>query len=130
MNLVLSEQMKVNPRASGNIAARERRGGQLHSKKSFALLEFAPDATIVVDQQGIIVWSNARASELLGRSSHELVEAPVLSVIPNLPVALFPFDANSFFQDPTHHRAGHRSILKAKRNGDSEVALDITFSRL
>jgi len=129
MNLVLSEEMKVNPRASGNIAARERRGGQLHTKKSFALLDFAPDATLVLDQQGIIVWSNARASELLGRSSHELVEAPILSIIPDLPVALFPFDVHSFFQDPTHHRAGHRNILKAGRK-DGEVALDITFSRL
>jgi PAS domain S-box-containing protein len=130
MNLFLLEEMKVNPRASGNIAARERRGSLLHSKKSFALLDFAPDATLVVDQQGIIAWSNARAGELLGRSSHQLVEVPILSIIPDLPVALFPFDVHSFFQDPTHHRAGHRNTLKARRSDDTEVTLDVTFSRL
>jgi PAS domain S-box-containing protein len=130
MSLVLTVEMKVNPRVSGNVAARERRETPSVSKKAFSLLDAAPDATLVIDRQGVIVWTNAMSAELLGRSTHEIAESPIISILPDLPGALFPFDIHSFFQDPAAHRAGHQKSLKVKRGDDSVIDVDIAFSRL
>ena len=37
------------------------------------LLNAAPDPTVIVDQQGTIIYANARVSEVLGYNNQELV---------------------------------------------------------
>lgn len=46
------------------------------------VIEFAPDAFILTDPQGLIVQINARAEELFGFSREELIGSPVEKLVP------------------------------------------------
>jgi protein-histidine pros-kinase len=46
------------------------------------LLNAAPDPTVIVDQQGTIVYANARVTEVLGYSHQELVGEMVEVLLP------------------------------------------------
>ena len=47
-----------------------------------ALLEFAPDAMVIANQAGDIVFVNAQAETLFGYSREELLGRPVETLIP------------------------------------------------
>jgi PAS domain S-box-containing protein len=127
MNLVHAKVMKIKPRGSGTIASRDR--GATAEKKVFSLLEAAPDATLIIDQNGNIKWVNARAAALLDQSATDLQEVPIIELIPDIPTALFPHDIHSFFTDPADHRAGHRNSLSMRSGNGGNINIDISFSR-
>jgi PAS domain S-box-containing protein len=132
MNLVLTKKMNVKSRPSGKSASRERKSSviAIDDKKILALLENAPDATLIISQEGHIAWANARAATLLSRSADDLPHTPLLDLIPEIHTALFPHDAHAFFAEPTDHRAGQKSALTAKCGDGTDIWIDISFSRL
>src|SRR6516162_7700546 len=48
----------------------------------YRLFEFAPDAIVVVDQQGVIRRANAKTEEMFGHHREELIGQPVEVLIP------------------------------------------------
>ena len=49
----------------------------------FPLLEYAPDATVIVDSDGIIRLVNAQTERLFGYYREEILEKPVELLIPS-----------------------------------------------
>jgi PAS domain S-box-containing protein len=128
MNLVQTKVMKVKPRVTGT--SNDRKGVAAGAEKTiFAFLEAAPDATLIIDQEGNVTWANAKASALLERRVADL-RVPVINLIPDIPAALFPYDLHSFFSDPIDHRAGHRNSLTVRTSSGTVVPIDVTFSRV
>jgi PAS domain S-box-containing protein len=46
------------------------------------LLDAAPDPTVIVDQDGTVVFANARVAEVLGYTNEELIGEPVEILLP------------------------------------------------
>jgi len=61
----------------------ERTKNELDLVQSHAFLDFAPDATVVVDESGNIRASNQQMTELLGYSQEELMCMNVDALLPN-----------------------------------------------
>jgi len=96
----------------------------------FSLLEFVPDAMVVVDGSGRVVHANAVAEEVFGWTRAELVGQPVEVLLPD-----------RFRHAHVAHRAGYAGAPRARamgpglelvglRRGGEEFPADISLSPL
>jgi PAS domain S-box-containing protein len=96
----------------------------------FSLLEFVPDAMVVVDGNGRVVHANAVAEEVFGWTRAELVGQPVEVLLPD-----------RFRHAHVGHRAGYAGAPRARpmgpglelvglRRGGEEFPADISLSPL
>jgi len=129
MNLFLTKEMNVKSRPPGKSPSRKSVVA-LDDKKILSILDSAPDSTLVIDHDGLVVWANARAASLFGRSAHDLSHILLHDLIPEIRTALFPHDVHAFFAEPVDHRAGQKTGLPVKRGDGSSIWIDIAFSPL
>jgi len=96
----------------------------------FSLLEFVPDAMVVVDGNGRVVHANAVAEEVFGWTREELAGRPVEVLLPD-----------RFRHAHVAHRAGYAGAPRARpmgpglelvglRRGGEEFPADISLSPL
>jgi PAS domain S-box-containing protein len=132
MNFDLTNEMMVRSRAHGHSSVKEQKPAPANGldKKAFLLLESAPDATIMVNQSGMVSWANPKASTLLKYKNKELTSEQITVLMPEIHSALFPYDVHSFFKEPVEHRAGVNSKLSARCSDGSLIMVDVTFSPL
>lgn len=94
-----------------------------------ALLEAAPDAVIVADATGHIVFVNAQTESLLGFGREQLKGRPVETIVPQE-----NRDAHSRWREryagaPVRRRmGGHALEVRALRRDGSEVPVEITLA--
>ncbi|MDR3689273.1 MAG: response regulator [Fimbriimonas sp.] len=95
-----------------------------------ALLEFAPDAMVIVDSDGTIALLNSQAERLFGYERRELLGKPLSVLIPERFRASHRAHVDRYHAAPTHKsmRAGFELI--ALRKDGSEMAADISLSPL
>jgi len=102
---------------------------QRRSEELFrGLLESAPDAMVLVDQQGAIQLVNARVEELFGYARSELVGQSVDTLLPQGLQSLHVAHRDRFGQDPVVRPMGLGLDLRARRKDGTEVAVDISLS--
>jgi PAS domain S-box-containing protein len=90
------------------------------------LLEAAPDAMVISDQEGSIVLLNARAEELFGYARDELLRQPVETLIPPTARARHVGHRQEYAADP-----GPRQLeVTGKRRDGSEFPAEMTLSGL
>ncbi len=93
-----------------------------------AVLESAPDAMVIVDQQGIIVHCNPRVHDLFGYTAGELQGLPVETLIPKTLHAKHRGHRHTYTQDPHARPMGSGLDLKATRKDGSEFPVEISLS--
>lgn len=94
------------------------------------LMESAPDAMVIVDEQANIVLVNARAQELFGYAREELVGQPVEMLLPRGLRKRHEAHRNEFLANPRARPMGAGLDLLARRRGGDEFLAEISLSPL
>ncbi len=90
------------------------------------LLQFSPDALIVVDAGGIILFANATTSALFGYTSGQLVGQPMELLVPERFRIRHGAHVAAYLRDPTNREMGARLVdLVARRADGSEFPAGI-----
>lgn len=93
------------------------------------LLQFSPDAMLVVDAQGIIQFSNETSSSLFGYRPEQLIGKPIKMLIPERFQARHGAHVSSFLREPSSREMGARiSDLFARRADGSEFPAGIRLA--
>ena len=92
------------------------------------LLNAAPDPTVIVDQQGIIIYANARVKEVLGYTNQELVGEVIEVLIPERVRAGHKGHRKSFFERPKARAMGDMLELHAVRKDGIEIPVEVSLS--
>jgi PAS domain S-box-containing protein len=94
------------------------------------LLESAPDAMVIVNQQGRIVLVNVQAERLFGYNRVELLEQPVELLVPLPERGVHARHRAGYYAHPTTRPMGAGLDLRGRRKDGSEFPLDISLSPL
>jgi PAS domain S-box-containing protein len=103
----------------------------LEAEQQFrGLMESAPDAMVIVDEQATIVLVNARAEELFGYAREDLIGQPVEILLPRGLRKRHEAHRNEFLANPRARPVGAGLDLLARRNGGNEFLAEISLSPL
>lgn len=101
------------------------------SEERFRLLiEFAPDAMVVVDDKGQIVLVNSQTETLFGYSSDELLGQTVELLVPHGLRHQHLADRTVYAANPRPRRMGMHANLSGRRKDGSEFPAEIALSPL
>ncbi len=82
------------------------------------MLESAPDAVFVVDDQGFFLWLNLKAESLFGYRFDELVGKPVSTLVPGILHDRHRVHMKHYFADPERRTMGeHLATMAVRKDG-------------
>ncbi len=93
-----------------------------------SLVEAAPDATVCVDDQGVIALVNAQAERLFGYPRDEMIGRRVEMLVPDGAKDTHPGHRRGYFADPVPRPMGAGRQLAACRKDGSEFPAEISLS--
>lgn len=94
------------------------------------LLEAAPDAMVIVDQQGSIVLANAQTQKLFGYMTQELLSQPVEILMPEGLRKRHAGHRDDYVRAPRARPMGAGLELAGRRKDGSEFPVEISLSPL
>ena len=101
---------------------------QQSEKRFRGLLEAAPDAMVIVDDEGIIITVNAQTERLFGYTRPELLGNAVEMLVPVRYRGIHPFHRNQYGKDPHPRPMGADLELFALRKDATEFPVEISLS--
>jgi PAS domain S-box-containing protein len=93
-----------------------------------ALMDSAPDAIVVTDNEGTIVLVNHRTETLLGYRRAELIGKPVEMLLPERFHAMHPVQRRAYAADPVLRPMGAHLELYARRADGVDLPVEISLS--
>ncbi|MDA0230391.1 MAG: PAS domain S-box protein [Proteobacteria bacterium] len=103
--------------------SKSKQAGQLFQH----LVEFAPVAMVIVDEQGEIVLANAVTETLFGYSREELLGRPVEMLIPAPLRRRHVSDRKAYMDEPQMRAMGAALDLHGLRKDGSEVRVEVSL---
>jgi PAS domain S-box-containing protein len=94
------------------------------------LLEFAPDATVGIDRDGLIVMANAQVEAVFGYDRAELYGKPVETLLPARYRGAHAGHRAGYFDDPRTRPMGAGLELHGQRKDGSEFPAEISLSSI
>jgi protein-histidine pros-kinase len=91
-------------------------------------LEAAPDAVVIIDQDGTIVQVNAQTEKLFGYAREELLGQPVEILLPQRFRARHIEHRRAYFTDPRPRSMGNYLELIGLRKDGREFPVDVSLS--
>ena len=115
---------------SRNVTERKAQEAALHdSEKEFrALLEFAPEAMVIVNQQGSIELVNSQTEKLFGYTRGELIGQTIDMLIPEPYHSRHAAHRDGYSADPHVRDMGIGLELYALRKGGSAFPVEVSLS--
>lgn len=98
--------------------------------RAAAMLDFAPDAIVVVDDDGIVTFANRQVATVFGWSPHELVGRNVEELLPATAAEGHVKLRERFFDSPRRREMGAGEHLRGRRRDGTEVPVEISLSPL
>lgn len=90
-------------------------------------LDAAPDATIMVDRDGVIQYANARVLDLLGHEPESLIGRNVDELVPDVIRPGHAQVRSSYMAHPRHRAMGSGKELLALRKDGSTIPVEISL---
>jgi diguanylate cyclase (GGDEF)-like protein/PAS domain S-box-containing protein len=103
---------------------------QLAEERFRALLESAPDAVVISNEEGQIVLVNSQTERMFGYTRKELIGAPVERLIPGRFAEAHETNRRRFGEDPHTRPMGSGLDLFARRKDGSEFPVEISLGPL
>jgi PAS domain S-box-containing protein len=102
-----------------------------HEEQKFRdLLESAPDAIVIVNEQGRIVLTNAQTEKLFGYPRHELLDQPVEILVPRRFHGEHAGHRQNYSQSSRPRAMGANLELFGRRKDGTEFPVEISLSPL
>lgn len=105
-----------------------REGAAMMREVLLRAFQSAPDATIVVDSQGIIMLANSAAELMFGYSGSEMVGRPVEMLVPKELRLRHEVDRSAYHAAPEARPMGEGVDLTAVRKDGSVIPVEISLS--
>src|SRR5271167_1391376 len=93
-----------------------------------SFLEAVPDATLVVNQEGIVLQVNSQVETLFGYTRDELIGQPVEVLVPDRQRPQHHHHRKQFTDQPKVRRMGAGLDLYGRRRDGSEFPVEISLS--
>ena len=103
---------------------------RMAEKKFRGLLESAPDAMVIVNEEGKIQLINKQSEKLFGYTAAELFEKPVEILIPGKFKTAHTAHRSGFFSNPKSRSMGAGQDLYGKKKNGEEIPIQISLSPL
>ena len=94
------------------------------------LLDVAPDALVIVDEEGAIVLVNSRVEALFGWGRRDLIGQPVETLIPERSRAAHAGHRHAYAAAPRARSMGAGLPLHGRRKDGSEFPVDVSLGPL
>lgn len=94
------------------------------------LFDILPDAAVIVDATGNIVFANSSVRRVLGYDPDELMEQPLGILIPQRFRSLHETQLAQFREVGHSTAMGERPLLQAVRKGGEEIAVSISIANI
>ncbi len=120
---------RTETKRSAESLARLREERTVHARFR-ALLEAAPDAMVIVNSRGRIVFGNTQTEVIFGYARQELLDAPVEILIPERFRDKHPEHRRRYFTAPGARAMGSGLDLRGLRKDGTEFPVEISLSPL
>jgi PAS domain S-box-containing protein len=94
------------------------------------LLNAAPDPTVIVDGDGVIVFANARLEEIFGHEAAQLINQPIEMLLPERFRTEHARYRDRFFKNPKPRPMGAGLELYGLHRNGQEIPVEISLSPL
>ena len=94
------------------------------------LMDAAPDATVVINEEGVILLTNKQLENIFGYARSDLIGKPIRILIPERFHRIHPQHRIRYFREPKVRPMGTGLKLHGRRSDGTEFPVEISLSPL